>query len=118
MTEKRATLTDRDRYWLRQQELWAKSKLSAKEYARKHKLSIYAFYQARKRLRAIGALDAAPPRSPKAKSQPSGGFARVEVPATREPRYRVRLPNGALVEWEGASGADLAEVLGVVSQLG
>jgi hypothetical protein len=30
----------------------------------------------------------------------------------------VRLSNGALVEWEGASGADLAEVLGVVSQVG
>jgi hypothetical protein len=30
----------------------------------------------------------------------------------------VRLSNGALVEWEGASGGDLAEVLGVVSQLG
>jgi ATP-dependent helicase/DNAse subunit B len=58
MTEKRATLTDRDRYWLRQQESWEKSKLSAKEYARKHELSIHAFYQARKRLRAIGALAA------------------------------------------------------------
>ena len=49
---------------------------------------------------------------------PSGGFARVEVPATRGPRYRVRLPNGALVEWDGASGAELAEVLGAVSQIG
>ena len=118
MTEKRAALTDRDRYWLRQQESWEKSKLSAKEYAREHELSIHAFYQARKRLRAIGALDAAPSRSPKAKSRPRGRFARVELPATRGPRYRVRLSNGALVEWEGASGADLAEVLGVVSQLG
>ncbi len=118
MTGKVATLTDRDRHWLRQQESWEKSGLSAKEYARRHDLSIHAFYQSRKRLRAIGALDAAPPRSPKAKSRPSGGFTRVEVPATRGPRYRVRLSNGALVEWEGASGADLAEVLGVVSQLG
>ncbi len=118
MTEKLATLTDRDRYWLQEQESWEKSELSAKEYARKHELSIHAFYQARKRLRAIGALDAAPPRSPKAKSRPSGGFARVEVPATRGPRYRVRLPNGALVEWDGASGAELAEVLGAVSQIG
>jgi hypothetical protein len=103
---------------LGQQESWEKSGLSAKAYARRHKLSIQAFYQARKRLRAIGALDAAPPQSSKAKSRPSGGFARVEVPTTRGPRYRVRLSNGALVEWEGASGGDLAEVLGVVSQLG
>jgi hypothetical protein len=118
MTEKLAALTDRDRYWLRQQESCAKSGLSAKEYARKHELSIHAFYQARKRLRAIGALGAARPRSRKAKPRPGGGFARVEVPAMRGLRYRVRLPNGALVEWEGASGSDLAEVLGVVSQLG
>lgn len=118
MAGKQATLTDRDRYWLRRQKSWEKSGLSAKEYARKHKLSIHAFYQARKRLRAIGALDAAPPRSAKARSRPSAAFTRVELPATRGPRYRVRLSNGALVEWEGASGADLAEVLGVVSQLG
>jgi hypothetical protein len=119
MAGKRSPLTDRDRYWLRQQKSWEKSELSAKEYARKHKLSIHGFYQARKRLRAIGALDAAPPRSAKAKSRPSGAFTRVELPAnTRGPRYRVRLSNGALVEWEGACGSDLAEVLGVVSQLG
>ena len=118
MAGKQAPLTDRDRYWLRQQESWEKSGLSAKEYARKHKLSIHGFYQARKRLRAIGALAGAPPRSSKAKRRSRSGFTRVEVPSTRGPRYRVRLPNGALVEWEGASGADLAEVLGVVSQLG
>jgi hypothetical protein len=119
MAEKQAVLTDRDRYWLRQQKSWEKSELSAKEYARKHKLSIHGFYQLRKRLRAIGAPDAAPPRSAKARSRPSGALTRVELPATtRVPRYRVRLSNGALVEWEGASGADLAEVLGVVSQLG
>ena len=49
MAGKRATLTDRDRYWLGQQASWEKSGLSAKEYARKHKLSIHGFYQARKR---------------------------------------------------------------------
>ena len=118
MTKEQARLTDRDRYWLGVQESWEKSGLTAKEYARKHELSIHALYQARKRLRAIGALDAAPPRSPKAKARRRGGFAKVEMPAMRGPRYRVRLPNGALVEWEGASGADLAEVLGVVSQVG
>jgi hypothetical protein len=118
MAEKLGTLTDRDRYWLRHQAACEKSGLTAKDYARKHRLSIHAFYQARKRLRAIGALDAAPPRFAKAKSRPGGAFTRVELPATPRPRYRVRLSNGALVEWEGASGADLAEVLGVVSQLG
>ena len=63
-------------------------------------------------------LEAAAGRSSKAKPGSGGGFARVEVAAAPRPRYRVRLPNGALVEWEGVSGADLAEVLGAVSQLG
>ena len=103
MAEKAATLTDRDRYWLRQQESWEKSDLSAKEYARKHQLSIHAFYQARKRLRAIGALDAAPPRSPKRsrgrvagspglRCRPRGG------PATACGCRTVRWSNGTVLQ--------------------
>ena len=113
-----ATLTERDRYWIRHHGACEKSGLTAKAYARRHRLSIHALYQARKRLRGIGELEAAVARPSKAKPRPGGGFARVEIAAAPRPRYRVRLPNGALVEWEGASGADLAEVLGAVSQLG
>ena len=118
MAEKLATLTDRDRYWLRHHSACEKSGLTAKAYARRHRLSVDALYEARKRLRGRGALAAAIERPSKAKPVPGGGFARVEVSAAPRPRYRVRLPNGALVEWEGACGADLAEVLGTVSQLG
>ena len=118
MAKRLGTLTERDRYWLRHQETCSKSGLTAKAYARKHRLSIHALYQARKRLRAMGALEATATRPAKAKPSPSGGFARVEVAAAPRARYRVRLPNGALVEWEGASGPELAEVLDAVSQLG
>ncbi len=118
MAEKVATLTDRDRYWLRHHSACEKSGLTAKAYARRHRLSVHALYQARKRLRGMGALEAASGRSSQEKPRLGGGFARVEVSAAPRPRYRVRLRNGALVEWEGASGVELAEVLGAVSQLG
>jgi len=118
MAKESATLTERDRYWLEHHGACEKSGLTAKAYARRQRLSIHALYQARKRLRALGALEAAAARPSKAQPAGSGGFARVEVPTVVRPRYRVRLPNGALVEWEGASGPDLAEVLGAVSQLG
>jgi hypothetical protein len=120
MAKTSVTLTERDRYWLGHHEACEKSGLSAKAYARKHRLSIHGLYQARKRLRGLGALAAAGsrPSRTKPKAGASRGFARVEVAAVPKPRYRVRLSNGALVEWEGAPGADLAEVLGTVSQLG
>ncbi len=118
MAERLATLTERERYWLGHHGACEKSGLTAKAYARRHRLSIHALYQARKRLRAMGALEPAATRSSQAEPRPSGGFTRVEAPAAARPRYRVRLPNGALVEWEGASGPELAEVLGAVSQIG
>jgi hypothetical protein len=118
MAEKLGALTDRDRGWLRHHAACEKSGLTAKAYARRHRLSVHSFYQARKQLRGLGALGVGSERSSKAKPGSGGGFTRVEVAAASRPRYRVRLSNGALVEWEGASGADLAEVLGVVSRLG
>jgi hypothetical protein len=118
MAKRSATLTDRNRYWLRHHGACEKSGLTAKAYARRHRLSIHALYQARKRLRAMGTLEAAATRPAKAKPSPSSGFTRVEALSAPRPRYRVRLPNGALVEWEGASGPELAEVLGTVSQIG
>ncbi len=117
MAKTSGMLTERDRYWLRHHAACEKSGLTAKAYARKHRLSVHGLYQARKRLRGTGALEPAAQRSPKAKLGSGGGFARVEVDAAPRPRYRVRLPNGTLVEWAGASGADLAEVLGALSQL-
>ena len=107
--------TERDRYWLRQHAACEASGLSAKVYATQHGLSVDALYQARTRLRSRGVLEASAADGSKAK--PVRGFARVAVQAGSRPRYRVRLPNGALIEWEGAAGPELAQVLGAVSQL-
>jgi len=118
MAKESGTLTDRDRYWLGHHSACEKSGLTAKVYARRHRLSVHALYQSRRRLRAMGTIEAAATLPSEARWRPRKGFTRVEAPTTPGPRYRVRLPNGALVEWEGASGPDLAEVLGVVSQIG
>ena len=117
MAKGSARLTDRDRSWLRHHRACEQSGLTAKAYAKQHQLSIQGLYQARKRLRSLGVLTAAAEPPSKTGPRPGSGFARVDLSAAASPRYRVRLPNGALVEWEGASGPDLAEVLGAVSEL-
>lgn len=118
MAKGSAVLTDRDRYWLGHHGACEKSGLTAKAYAKRHRLSVFALYQSRMRLRELGVLKAAVEGPPKAQAGSCGGFARVEMPAAAGPRYRVRLRNGVLVEWEGASGPELAEVLQAVSQIG
>ncbi len=101
----------RDRFWLKHHEAQGASGNDAKEYAATVGISVQALYQARKRLRARGLL--APGRS-----RPTTGprFSKVSVvapPAIEEPRFRVTMPNGAVLEWSGATSvgpvADLVE---------
>jgi hypothetical protein len=90
MAEKLGTLTDRDRYWLGHQAACEKSGLSAKAYARRHRLSVHALYQARKRLRGLGALEvgsvlpAGMPSPPEgvARRGARGGLGRGAVPSS------------------------------------
>lgn len=88
-----AHLTERQAYWLEHHRACEASGLTAKAYARKHRLSIQALYQARKDLRRRKAL-ASPAK------KPSVTFARVHVApaAVREPSWRIRFPNGAVIE--------------------
>lgn len=120
-------LTERERYWLRQHEACAASGEPAKAYAKRQGLSIHALYQSRKRLRAIGALAPAAParrgRTPAAKrpEAPRVSFTKlgaVAAMAAASPRYRVRLANGASLEWDGPVVAtELEALLGVVGHL-
>jgi hypothetical protein len=92
--------SDRDRFWLRHHEAQRASGRSAKAYAASAGISVQALYQARKRLRARGLL--ARGRVPGAVAR----FAKVAVaPAAgiEEPRFRIGLPNGAVLEWSGAA---------------
>jgi hypothetical protein len=51
--------SERDRFWLDHQAAQRSSGQTAKKYAAAQDLSLHAFYQARKRLRALGLLDSA-----------------------------------------------------------
>ena len=73
-------------------------------------ISVQALYQARKRLRARGLL--APGRA----RREAPRFSKVAVAATpvvEAPRFRIELPNGAVLGWSGAASvgpvADLLE---------
>jgi len=93
--------TERDRFWLDHEKALAASAQTAKAYAAKQGLSLHAFYQARKRLRALGFLSTADlRRKPKAAS----AFAKVERIESPGPAadFRLGLPNGITLGWSGA----------------
>jgi len=93
-------LTERQAYWLEQLRACDASGLTSKAYAKKHRLSVHALYQARKELRRREAL-ASPP------TKPSVTFAevRAEPRVARGGLWRVRFPNGLLIELEAPQEA-------------
>jgi len=106
----RGSASERDRFWLKHHEGQLASGKDAKQYAASAGISVQALYQARKRLRARGLL--APGRLRPGVAR----FAKVAVaraPGIEEPRFRIELPNGAVLEWSGAASvgpvADLVE---------
>jgi hypothetical protein len=97
--------TERDRYWLNHEAAIKTSGQTAKAYAADRELSLQALYQARKRLRAMGLLDAARRRRSdcKAAARPVA-FSKVELatPRASRPDFRLSLPNGLVLEWSGS----------------
>ncbi len=107
--------SERDQFWLDHDAAQAASGQSAKEYAAAQGLSLHAFYQARKRLRALGLLAAVPKRSKgvrkRSRSKPVS-FSKIAVtPAVTDPRFRLELPGGMALEW---SGGDVPESVAVL----
>ena len=108
--EDRRAASERERFWLRHHEAQVASGKDAKAYATSAGISVQALYQARRRLRARGLL--APGRARIELPR----FAKVAVrpsPEIEEPRFRIELRNGAVLEWSGAASvgpvADLVE---------
>ena len=98
--ESQPRASERDRFWLKHHEAQVASGKDAKQYAASAGISVQALYQARRRLRACGLL---PPIRAKTTSP---GFSKVSIPTPRaieEPRFRIELPNGAVLEWSGAA---------------
>ena len=98
------TTNERDGFWLKHHEAKQASGKDAKAYAAAIGISVQALYQGRKRLREKGLL--APGRT-RAATVPR--FSKVALaapvtsPSVEEPRFRVTLPNGAVLEWSGAA---------------
>ena len=106
--------TERDRFWLKHHEAQEASGETAKAYASAQGISVQALYQSRKRLRALGVLP--PGRSTRRSKQAPARFSKVAVapvPTIEPARFRIELPNGAVLEWSGAASlgpvADLLE---------
>ena len=119
-----ASLSERDRFWMKHHEAQVASGQSGKEYVAERDLSLQAFYQARKRLRAIGALSPARGGSGKSSAPGAGSrgvrFAKVAVSAPRAEtsRLRIELANGIALEWSGAMEADpIVELIERIRQL-
>ena len=97
--------TERDRYWLAHEAAIKASGQSAKAYAGERDLSLHALYQARKRLRALGLLEAGRRRRSdhRSASKPVA-FSKVELttPRSSRPDFRLSLPNGLVLEWSGS----------------
>jgi hypothetical protein len=79
-------------------------------YAKRHQLSEPAMYQAAKDLRQRGVLPAVRARRSEKKSP---AFVKVSpaVRATVPSAWRVRLPNGVVLEGTGTLGREMVEAL-------
>ena len=102
--------SDRDQFWLDHETAQDASGQTTKEYAAAKGLSLHAFYQARKRLRALGLLAASPGQ--KRSRGRAVSFSKIAVtPAVADPRFRLELPGGMALEW---SGGDVPESVAVL----
>lgn len=108
-TKRSSALSARQREWLGHLRQAASGKMTVRAYARRHRLSEHALYQAAKELRRKGAW--AP--SKRAAKPPAGRARFVEVRATAAAAelpssWRARLPNGVVIEGTGELAATLA----------
>jgi hypothetical protein len=107
----KAKLTERDRFWRGHLEAIEREGVAAKAYAKRRRLSIDALYQAKKRLVRMGAWPGGAQRRATARVR----FSEVRVTPPLRAGCRLRLPTGAVLEWEATP--DLAVLAAVVAQV-
>ena len=107
--------SERDQFWLDHESAQVASGQTAKEYAAAEGLSLQSLYQARKRLRALGLLAAAPGRSrPTGKRSRANAvsFSKIAVtPSVTDSRFRLELPGAMALEWSGGDVPESVVVL-------
>jgi len=110
-SERSSALTARQREWLGHLRRAASGGMTVRAYARRHRLSANALYQAARALRCKGAW-APSRRAEKTRArfvEVRATAAAVEAPSP----WRVRLPNGVVIEGAG----DLAGALAMLAAL-
>ena len=112
-------LTERDHFWLGHLERQAAGAETSKAYAGREGVSIYALYQARKRLVSLGAWPASAVTRKRVRSSSSASaplFTRVAVSASAPSvaaACRLRLASGAVIEWSVAPAVEVLAALAV-----
>jgi hypothetical protein len=107
--------SERDQFWLAHEAAQVTSGQTAKEYADAEGVSLQAFYQARKRLRALGLLAPACERGQSSRRRSRSqtvSFSKIAItPAATDPRFRLELPGGMALEWAGGDVPESVIVL-------
>jgi hypothetical protein len=108
-------LTPRQREWLGHLRKAASAGMTLRAYARRHRLSEHALYQAAKVLRRKGAWAPCKRAARARAARTQGRFVEVRAAAAVEAPspWRVRLPNGVVIEGTG----ELAGTLAVLAAL-
>lgn len=111
-----AQLTARQRSWLKHLETAEANGETLRDYASRKKLSVHSLYSTRKRLRQLGMS------FPTRPTKRAASFDRVKVapqPAAPRVAWRVRFPNGAVLEssidLSGDTGAALISAIARIS---
>ena len=100
-------LTSQQRFWLKHLQACEAGGETMKDYAKRKGLSVHGLYGARRRARSLGI----PPAPASSRKRPSFAKVRVCEPPAEVGRCRVRLPNGAVMEWDVPLAAQPLELL-------
>ncbi len=108
-----AALTPRKREWLRRLRSCASRGQTMRAYAKQHGISEHALYQAAKELRGLGVRM---PDSRRRRAKKPATFVRVtpiasSIGSIATSAWRVRLPNGVVLEGSDRLGVDWLEEL-------
>ncbi len=103
-------LTPGQQEWRRHLVACARSGETVRAYAKRHRLSDQAMYQASKELRQRGVLPASG-RGRSAGKKPSFVKVSPAVRSTSSGSWRARLPNGVVLEGSEGLGPELLEAL-------
>ena len=113
----RASLTERQRFWLKHLEKADARGEAIRDYAARNDLSVHSLYSSRKRLGQLGMTFT----EPTTRKPSRVAFDRVKIapqPSPASIAWRLRFPNGAVLESNTALTGEIgASLLSVITRL-